>query len=200
MTESSSPAPATRSSPPTASQRTSTLEPEDIRRIALAWQAAVHRRLSAKLAAEGSTSATEGGIGTTGSFYAATANGTVYGITLRVALDANGFLQNIEEPQSPTGYLVATGATEAKQQALDVAKAPRNTTIAWPGRLQAIEAQTILEQARLHGHKSDIGGPIDLIEITPKGPIWLAKKPTCRWAKILVMPTEVEGPADATVP
>ena len=156
------------------------LQAADIRSIAMKWQAAVNQRLSAKLASQASRSAAEPGVGTTGSFYAATANGTVYGITLRIGLDPNGKLQNVEEPQSPTGYLVATGATEAKQQALNIATSPQNQAITWPRKLEAIEAQTILEQSRIHGQNSDIGGPIDLIEITPNGPKWLARKTACR--------------------
>ena len=156
------------------------LIPEDIRSIALAWQATVHARLSAKLDAETGKAATESTTGTTGSFYAAIADGTVYGITLRVALDRNGFLQNIEEPEPLTNYLVATGVTEAKQQALAIAAAPANATLPWPNRLVATEAETIHRQAQLHGRQSDIGGPIDMIEITPKGPIWLVRKPACR--------------------
>jgi hypothetical protein len=153
------------------------LTPEDVRRTALAWQATVHARLSAKLAAEHSKSATESTTGSTGSFYAATADGAVYGITLRVALDANGMLRNIEEPAPLANYLIATGANEAKQQALTIAS--RNATLPWPQRLQATEIQTIRRQAQLYGRKSDIGGPIDMIEITPKGPIWISKKPSC---------------------
>jgi hypothetical protein len=81
------------------------LEPEDIRRIAFAWQATVHARLLAMIAANGRlTEASEiSTTGTTGSFYAAT-----------------------------------------------------------------------------YGRRSDIGGPIDVIEISSQGPVWLARKAICR--------------------
>jgi len=156
------------------------LLPEDIRRVALAWQATVHERLAAKLVAETGKAATESTTGATGSFYAATASGSVYGITLRVALDPEGFLRNIEEPEPLLNYLIATGGAEAKQEALAIATSPNNANIPWPGRLVATEAETIRVQARIHGRQSEIGGPIDMIEITPKGPIWLARKSTCR--------------------
>ncbi len=166
------------------------IDPAAIRRVAFAWQAAVHARLLAKLQAEApadrlqpASHAAIGAIettGATGSFYAATSTGTVYGITLRVALDDTGALQNIQEPEAQPGYLVATGTNEAKRQALSIASAPAANALAWPRRLLAIESQTIRAEARSYGRRSDIGGPIDLIEITPGGPVWLARKPGCR--------------------
>jgi hypothetical protein len=155
------------------------LKPEDIRRIAFAWQATVHARLQAMVEAEGGpANAAIATTGTTGSFFAATGSDEVYGITLRVGGDTDGRLQNIEEPEAQVGYLVATGTNEAKEQALAVA--PQYARLPWPGRLEAIEAETIRLQAERYGMRSDIGGPIDLIEITPKGPIWLARKAACR--------------------
>lgn len=158
------------------------LEPADVRRIALAWQSTVHQRLAARMQSEPQPAlASElSSTGTTGAFYAATAEGDVYGITLRVALDRNGFLEDIEEPQALGGYLVATGTNAAKQQSLAIAATQRNASLPWPRRLQAIEQQTIQTEARLYGRRSDIGGPVDVIEITPKGPVWLARKANCQ--------------------
>jgi hypothetical protein len=46
--------------------------------------------------------------------------------------------------------------------------------------LQAIEAETIRVEAERYGRRSDIGGPIDVIEISSQGPVWLARKAICR--------------------
>jgi hypothetical protein len=155
-------------------------ERDDIRRIAFAWRATVHARLLAMIEAHGplTDAAAISTTGTTGSFYAATSDGEVYGITVRVGADADGRLQDIEEPEAQTGYLIATGTNEAKQQAL--AAAPQYAQLPWPGRLEAIEAETIRVEAERYGRRSDIGGPIDLIEINSKGPVWLARKAACR--------------------
>jgi hypothetical protein len=156
------------------------LEPSDIRRIAFAWQATVHARLQAMVAANGplTDAAAIATTGTTGSFYAATLNGEVYGVTVRVGADAGGRLEDIEEPEARVGYLIATGTNEAKELAL--AAAPRYARLPWPGRLEAIEAETIRIEAERYGRRSDIGGAIDVIEITSKGPVWLARKATCQ--------------------
>jgi hypothetical protein len=159
------------------------LEPADIRRVAFIWQTTIHARLLAKLrsspAAAPGTSLTESTTGTTGAFYSLTADGSVYGITLRVALNASGVLENIQEPETLSGYLVATGTNEAKQQALAIASAPGTAALPWPRRLQSIEAQTMRKQFARYGSRSDIGGPIDIIEISSKGPVWLARKAGC---------------------
>jgi hypothetical protein len=155
------------------------LNPDDIRRLAFAWQARVHDRLQAMIAADGPR--TDGAVsttGTTGSFYAATSDGDVYGVTVRVGADGDGRLQDIEEPEGRVGYLIATGTNEAKEQAL--AAAPRYARLPWPGRLEAIEAETIRVEAERHGRRSDVGGPVDIIEISSKGPVWLARKAACR--------------------
>lgn len=153
---------------------------EQVREIALRWQREVHARLleKMKVPATGQSSASSV-TGTTGSFYAAVAGGTVYALTLRVAPNALGMLQDIEEPPSPAGYLVATGTNEAKAIALTSASGPAVRALPWPRRLQAIEMQTIRSLARRYGH-SDVGGPIDLIEINASGPSWLVRKSACR--------------------
>lgn len=163
------------------------LEPADIRRVALAWQTVIHTRLQTMLHTEAAngrhTLIDEQALsttGTTGSFFAATASGEVYGLTLRVAVGPEGALQNIEEPEPQPGYLVATGTNEAKHNALAIAAQMQNANIPWPRRLQAIETRSIHIAAQRYGRRSEIGGPIDMIEITPKGPLWLARKSSCR--------------------
>jgi hypothetical protein len=153
-----------------------TVTAEDVRRVAFAWQATIHTRLSAMIEADHRPLADA--TGPTGSFYAATGDGLVYAITLRIAATPEGTLQDIEEPGGQTGYLVATGTNEAKARALAVA--PRYATLAWPARLEAIESETIRAEMARYGSKSDIGGPVDLIEITPDGPVWLRRKAVCR--------------------
>lgn len=154
------------------------LRPEDIRRLAIAWQVIVHKRLQAMVEAHGGLAdATISTTGTTGSFYAGIGSGEVYGITVRVGADSHGRLQNIEEPEPEAGYLTATGTNEAKEQALAVA--PKYARLPWPGRLEAIEAEAIRLEEERYGPRSAIGGPIDLIEINPRGPIWLARKASC---------------------
>jgi hypothetical protein len=155
------------------------LQATDLRHIALVWQATIHARLQAKLNAATPVLQAEPVTGTTGSFYAVTAGGNVSAITLRIAPGPGGRLQNIEEPQSPPGYLVATGTDAAKQDALELADSQQNATLPWPYRLQAIEAQTIREEEQRYGNLSEIGGPVDLIEISSKGPAWLTRKSSC---------------------
>ena len=155
------------------------LQPADIRRVALAWQATVHARLQARMRRSSRGYTADPATGTTGSFYAATADGSVYAITLRIAPGSDGRLENIEEPQAPSGYLVAAGAAEAKRTALAIAASQPSPTDPWPNRLQSIENQSIRAEIRRHGNQSDIGGAVDLVEITPKGPTWLARKPGC---------------------
>ncbi len=155
------------------------LQSADLRRIALAWQTRVRSRLQARLKASAQGLAAESVTGTTGSFYATTADGSIAAITLRIAPGHSRRLASIEEPQAPAAYLVATGTEAAKQDALAIADSPQNATLPWPNRLEAIEAQTIREEAQRYGSHAEIGGPIDLIEITSKGPTWLARKPSC---------------------
>jgi len=154
------------------------LSASDIRRVAFAWQAAVHARLGAMLAARETDAEALSSTGTTGSFYGATQNGDVYGVTVRVGIDSSRELSDIEEPEAETGYLIASGTNEGKAQALAVAA--KYARLPWPGRLQAIESETIRIEAERHGRGSDIGGPIDSIAITPAGPVWLARKAACR--------------------
>jgi len=159
------------------------LQAGEIQKLALTWQATIHRRLQALLDSQGEarplTEAAISATGTTGSFYAAVAGGEVFGITVRVGLDGRGVVEDIREPQQLSGYLVATGTNEAKQQALAIAAAPQDSQLAWPGKLSAIESQTIRVEAARYGRHSDIGGAIDVIEIAPSGPVWLAHKPSC---------------------
>jgi hypothetical protein len=94
-------------------------------------------------------------------------------------------LREIEEPQTPSGYLTATGTDEAKQNALAIGNGQSagnisGGTLPWPLRLRAIEARTIQIETHRYGQNSEIGGPIDVIEITSKGPLWLARKAACR--------------------
>jgi len=154
------------------------LEAADIRRVAFAWQAAVHARLGAMLAARQTDPETISSTGTTGSFYGATQNDNIYSVTMRINVDFKHKLSDIEEPVAQAGYLIATGTNEAKELAL--AAAPKYARLPWPGRLEAIEEETIRIEAERYGRDSDIGGPIDLIAITPKGPVWLARKAACR--------------------
>jgi hypothetical protein len=155
------------------------LRAADIHQIALAWQTAVRARLQQRLNASQKKAVTESVIGTTGSFYAATEDKSVYALTLRIASHGNQ-IESIEEPQPPPGYLVAAGTTAAKADALAVAANPALRSIPWSSRLERIAAQTIREEALRYGTRSTIGGRIDLIEITSQGPTWLARKPTCR--------------------
>jgi hypothetical protein len=154
------------------------LEVADIRRVAFAWQAVVHARLRAMLAAQETDAEAISSAGTTGSFYGTTQNGDVYSVTLRISAVSKHKLSDIEEPLAQAGYLVAVGTNEAKERAL--AAAPKYALLPWPGRLQAIESETIRIEAERYGRGSDIGGPIDLIAITAKGPVWLARKAACR--------------------
>ncbi|AXC10585.1 hypothetical protein ACPOL_1237 [Acidisarcina polymorpha] len=160
------------------------LEDADIRDIALVWQNLIHGRLQEKLQAgpqnTANTSKVAATAGTTGSFYAATASGDVFAITLRVALDDQGLLRDTEEPQPQPGFLVATGTNIAKQDALELATSSQNVMLPWPRRLQAIELQTIREEAQRYGRGSDIGGRVDMIQITSKGPAWILRKANCR--------------------
>jgi hypothetical protein len=155
------------------------LQAADIRRMALEWQTAVRVRLQSRLSASSQGSAPESVAGTTGSFYAATEDSGVYAVTARIAPRGHQ-IESIEEPQPPSGYMVATGTEVAKHDALEIAANPASALLPWPRRLQSIEARTIREEALRYGARSTIGGPIDLIEITPQGPLWLARKPTCR--------------------
>ena len=156
------------------------LEVADIRRVAFAWQQTIHSRLSAMLAARGRplTAAEISATGTTGSFYGVVQNGDVYGVTVRIGIVSKRELSDIEEPEAQTGYLIATGTIEAKERALAIA--PQYVRLPWPGRLQAIEDETIRVEAARYGRRSEIGGPVDLIEITSKGPVWLARKAGCK--------------------
>ncbi len=161
------------------------LQASDVRRLALQWQATVHGRLIARQAREAQSAVDETPTGSTGSFYAALEGGAVYSITLRVAADRHGVLREIEEPQTPSDYLTATGTNEAKENALAIGNGQSagnvsGGTLPWPLRLRAIEAQTIQIETHRHGQNSEIGGPIDIIEITSKGPLWLAHKAGCR--------------------
>jgi hypothetical protein len=160
------------------------LQASDVRRIALQWQSTVHARLLAR-ESPATQSAAETPTGSTGSFYAALEDGAVYSITLRVAADPHGVLRDIEEPETPSGYLTATGTNEAKHDALAIGNRQSagdisGGTLPWPLRLRAIEAQTIQIETHRYGQNSEIGGPIDVVEITSKGPLWLARKAGCR--------------------
>jgi hypothetical protein len=158
------------------------LTPSDIRQLALRWQAAIHSRLLAKVRAAPRTidETAESSTGTTGSFYSASADGSVYGITLRVAPGTDGALRNIEEPAPLPGYLVATGTAEGKQEALAFAASQTSASFPWPGRLRTIEEEVIRRQSERYGRQADIGGSIDILEITKNGPAWIAHKPSCR--------------------
>ena len=153
------------------------MQAEDIRRVAFAWQATVHARLRAMLDARQTDAEAISSTGTTGSFHGVTENGDIYSVTVRIGIDSKGELSDIEEPEAQTGYLIATGTNEAKERALAIA--PRYARLPWPGRLQAIEEETIRVEAERYGRDSDIGGPIDLIKITSTGPVWLARKAGC---------------------